>query len=228
MNPMQSTLRLVALTLLTALPSASATRAADPYTARVVGVSDGDTLTVLKSDKTQVKIRLNGIDAPETGQDFGSRAKQRTSELAFGKTVTVRPHNTDRYGRTVAEILLPDGASLNQQLVRDGFAWWYRTYAPKDRELAGLEREAKDAKRGLWSQGEPIPPWEWRKGKRADAQVAPVGQVIGNRRSMAYHTPECRSVAKMAAGNVVKFGSVREAEEAGYKAAGDCVGKMRR
>jgi micrococcal nuclease len=145
------------------------------------------------SDKTQVKIRLNGIVCPETGQDFRSRGKQRTSELAFGKTVTVRPHNTDRYGRTVAEIILPDGESLNHQLVCDGLAWWYRTYAPKDRELAGLEREARDANRGLWSQGEPIPPWEWRKGKRPGAQVAPVGRVIGNRRSMAYHSPECRS-----------------------------------
>ena len=77
------------------------------YAARVVGIADGDTITVLR-DRTQVRIRLHGIDAPETGQDFGSRAKQAASELAFGKQVTVRPRDTDRYGRTVAEVILPD------------------------------------------------------------------------------------------------------------------------
>src|SRR3954467_11635776 len=76
--------------------------------ARVVGVSDGDTLTVLRDGRTQVKIRLHGIDAPETGQDFGSRAKQAASDLAFGQTVTIRERDTDRYGRTVAVVVLPD------------------------------------------------------------------------------------------------------------------------
>ena len=88
--------------------------------ARVVGVTDGDTITVLKADKTQVKIRLAKIDAPETGQDFGSRAKQAASDLAFGKDVMIRPADTDRYGRTVAEVILPDGRSLTRELVGDG------------------------------------------------------------------------------------------------------------
>ena len=78
------------------------------FTGRVVGVSDGDTLTVLR-ERTPVKVRLFGIDCPQMGQDFGSRAKQFTSELVFGKTVTVVPHDMDRYGRTVADVLLPDG-----------------------------------------------------------------------------------------------------------------------
>ena len=90
------------------------------YPARVVGVSDGDTLTVLTAATTQKRIRLNGIDAPETGQDYGSRAKQLPSELAFGKNVTVKPTDTDRYGRTVADVMLPDGRSLNQEMVRGG------------------------------------------------------------------------------------------------------------
>lgn len=123
--------------------------AADGYTARVVGITDGDTLTVLKADKSQVKIRLAGIDAPESGQDFGSRAKQAASELAFGKEVTIRPTDTDRYGRTVAEVILPGGKSLNHELVGQGMAWWYRQYAPADKELERLESEAKAAKRGL-------------------------------------------------------------------------------
>src|SRR5258708_6895414 len=82
------------------------------FSARVIGISDGDTLTVLKPDMRQVKIRFHGIDAPETGQDFGGRAKETASDLAFGKQVTIRPADTDRYGRTVAEVLLPDGRSL--------------------------------------------------------------------------------------------------------------------
>jgi endonuclease YncB( thermonuclease family) len=108
---------------------------AGDYSARVVGVAHGDTLTILTADRTQHRVRLSGIDAPEAGQDYGSRAKQAASELAFGKTVTVRPCDTDRYGRTVAEVILPDGRSLNREMVRQGMAWWYRRYAPADREL---------------------------------------------------------------------------------------------
>src|SRR4051812_3638778 len=88
-------------------------------TGKVVGVSDGDTLTVLKG-RTQVKVRLHGIDAPERGQDFGSRAKHTASDLAFGRTVTVRPRELDRYGRTVADVILPDGRSLNREMVGQG------------------------------------------------------------------------------------------------------------
>jgi micrococcal nuclease len=116
------------------------------------------------NQKKQVKIRLWGIDAPETGQDFGSRAKQTASNMAFGRTVKILPRDTDRHGRTVDEVILPDGRSLNQELVCEGMAWWYRHYAPHDAELARLEAEAKSAKRGLWSQPHPVPPREWRKG----------------------------------------------------------------
>src|SRR6185312_3340578 len=111
-----------------------------------------DTITVLTPEQRQVKVRLWGIDAPESRQDYGSRAKQAASELAFGKTVTIRPRDTDRYGRTVAEVILPDGRSMNRELVRQGMAWWFARYAPADTELARLESEAKVARRGLWSQ----------------------------------------------------------------------------
>lgn len=84
------------------------------FSAKVIGVSDGDTITVLR-DRTQVRVRLHGIDAPETGQPFASRAKQAASDLAFSKTVTVHPVDTDRYGRTVAEVFLPDGRSLSPE-----------------------------------------------------------------------------------------------------------------
>jgi endonuclease YncB( thermonuclease family) len=135
---------------------ASPAHAAD-FAAKVVGITDGDTLTVLEG-RRQVKVRLVGIDALESNQDSGSRAKQLASSLAFGKAVTVRPHDTDRYGRTVADVILPDGRSLNREMFGQGMAWWYEKYAPRDRELERLEADARDAHRGLWSQPNPIPP----------------------------------------------------------------------
>src|SRR5262249_34971257 len=126
------------------------------FSARVVGISDGDTITVLTADKRQHRIRLHGIDAPETGQDFRSPAKQLASTLAFGKTVTIQARDKDRYGRTVADVILPDGRLLNREMVREGMAWRYRKYAPHDAEFARLEAEAKAAKRGLWSRPNPV------------------------------------------------------------------------
>ncbi len=92
------------------------------FTGRVVGVSDGDTITVLHKGKGE-RIRLHGIDCPEKRQAFGNRAKQFTSKLVFGNTVTVQVMDRDRYGRTVGVVLLPDGRSLNHELVRAGLAW---------------------------------------------------------------------------------------------------------
>ncbi|MEE8301187.1 MAG: thermonuclease family protein [Candidatus Tectomicrobia bacterium] len=105
------------------------------------------------------------MDCPEKRPAFGSRAKQATSKLVFGQTVTVRDLGQDRYGRTVGEVILPEGRSLNHELVKAGFAWWYRRYAPEDDTLKQLEQEAREAKRGLWVDAKSVPPWEWR-GKR--------------------------------------------------------------
>src|SRR5262245_15385896 len=93
------------------------------YTARVISISDGDTITMLMADRTQHRIRLWGIDAPEAGQDFGSRARQAASGLAFSQTVAIRARDTDRYGRRVAEVILPDGRSMNREMVSRGMAW---------------------------------------------------------------------------------------------------------
>ncbi len=131
-----------------------------------MGVSDGDTITVLHSGKP-VRIRLHGIDCPEKRQAFGKRAKQFTSRLTYGKTVTVRDLGLDRYGRTIGDVILPDGRMLNQELVKAGFAWWYHRYAPDDETLAQLEREAREAQRGLWADPHAVPPWEWRETKKS-------------------------------------------------------------
>ncbi len=138
---------------------ASQALAAD-FTGRVVGVSDGDTITVLHNGKGE-RIRLHGIDCPEKRQAFGNRAKQFTSNLVFAKTVTVQFVDRDRYGRTVGVVLLPDGRSLNHELVRAGLAWMYRRYS-NDQSLSDLEEEAQGARRGLWADPHAVPPWEWR------------------------------------------------------------------
>jgi endonuclease YncB( thermonuclease family) len=135
------------------------------FTGKVVGVADGDTISVMRGGRA-VKVRLHGIDCPEKKQPFGTQAKQFSSDLAFGEEVEVQIQSFDRYGRVVGEVILPDGTSLNQELVRAGFAWWFRKYAPNDPILKELESVARAAKRGLWNDCCPLPPWEWRQIER--------------------------------------------------------------
>jgi micrococcal nuclease len=139
--------------------------AEEPYQAKVVGISDGDTVKVLHNGN-QVRIRLYGIDTPEKRQAFGTKAKQFTSQKVFKKTVRITPMDTDRYGRTVALVQMPgDYVSLNEALVWHGFAWVYRKYCRADfcRDWLEYENKAKAAGRGLWSDSNPIPPWEFRR-----------------------------------------------------------------
>jgi len=103
--------------------------ASDTFPGKVAGVSDGDTISVMRGGRV-VKVCLHGIDYPEKKQAFGKKAKQCTSDLAFGKEVTVHIQSTDRYGRTVGVVILPDCKNLNRELVSAGLAWWYRKYAP--------------------------------------------------------------------------------------------------
>ena len=135
------------------------------FTGRVVGISDGDTIKVLHNGKAE-KIRLYGIDCPEKGQAFGTRAKQFTSELVFGKNVTIKDHGLDKYGRTVGDVILPDGRVLNRELVAAGLAWWYRRYAPHDGTLERLEEEARAKQRGLWADPNRVSPWCYRKRQK--------------------------------------------------------------
>ncbi|MBP7866199.1 MAG: thermonuclease family protein [Acidobacteria bacterium] len=128
---------------------------------KVTRVIDGDTVEVLV-ERRPLRVRLHGVDCPEKGQAFGTRAKQETSRLCFGLDVVVVPRDRDAYGRTVADVVLPDGRVLNRELVRAGMAVWYRKYAD-DPELERLEREARAARRGLWSQANPEAPAAWRK-----------------------------------------------------------------
>ncbi|MFC1818923.1 thermonuclease family protein [Thermodesulfobacteriota bacterium] len=134
------------------------------WSGKVVGITDGDTIKVLNPENNQVKIRLYGIDTPEKGQAYGQAATKHLASLIAGKTVEVEPVDTDRYGRTVA-IISYDGRNINEQMVTVGYAWVYRKYCDRPFCSSWLKREseAKDSKKGLWKEPNPIAPWEWRE-----------------------------------------------------------------
>jgi len=203
----------------------------------VVGVSDGDTITVKDSKNQQIKVRLAGIDAPEKGQDFADRSKQNLSGLVFGKAVLLEGRKVDRYGRLVVKVLV-NGIDINLQQVRSGLAWHFKSYESEqsaaDRRLyASAELAARDTKLKIWSMPNPVAPWDFRRsGVQQNAtsktpfprmlQGSQPGLIIGNRNSMIYHLPGCQSYSKVAKKNRVYFSSRAQAEAAGYRAARNC------
>ena len=136
---------------------------------KVVGVSDGDTIKVLAPGKKLVKIRLYGVDSPESKQAYGQKAKQFTSDLVFAKTVRAEVKDTDKYGRTVAKVFFKDGPTereLNLELAKAGFAWWFSHFAPEGHEYELAEINARTHKLGLWADRKPTPPWEFRSAAK--------------------------------------------------------------
>lgn len=132
---------------------------------KVVKVKDGDTLGLLSSDNQEVTVRLAEIDCPEKSQAFGQAAKKFTSDICYGKEVKLIGNVRDRYGRTVAQVVLTDGTNVNYQLVKNGYAWQYKAYS-KSTELANLEEQARQNHLGLWQDTNPTPPWEFRREKK--------------------------------------------------------------
>ena len=157
-------------------PAPPSTSGTNTLTGRVVRVADGDTVTVLDSSNTQHRIRLEGIDAPELHQAFGAQSKQSLAQMIFDKVVTVVYQKTDQYGRLVGKITL-DGKDVNLEQVKLGMAWHYKEYqreqGPEDRELyARAEEEARNARRGLWQDPDPIEPSAFRKEEKRERQDA--------------------------------------------------------
>ncbi len=126
----------------------------------VVGVSDGDTVTVRCDQGPQERIRLVEIDAPEKRQPYGQKAKQVLSDLIYKKEITVSRQGKDRYKRTLAQLSLGE-LDINREMVRQGYAWCYRQYL-KDKTCLKDEAIAKQANRGLWQDKDPQPPWQFR------------------------------------------------------------------
>lgn len=134
--------------------------AANELSGRVVGVADGDTLTLLHA-QTPVRIRLAEIDAPEKAQPFGQRSKQSLSDLCYGKEAQVAVSAQDRYGRSIGRVWCA-GTDANAEQVRRGMAWVYDRYAT-DKTLYSLQDAARQARNGLWADPAPVRPWEWRR-----------------------------------------------------------------
>lgn len=144
----------------------------------VVGVADGDTLTLLDARLRQHQVRLSGIDAPEKRQPFGQRSKHSLSLLVYGRSVRVEAGKADRYDRLVGKVIV-DGVDVNREQVRRGFAWHYVAYAREqsreDRErYADAERSARAERRGLWALPHPVPPWDFRRSGRGLTVEQPV------------------------------------------------------
>lgn len=129
------------------------------YPAKVIKISDGDTITILTQQRKQIKVRFYGIDAPELKQPYGKKSKQFLANLIAGEVVEVDENGKDRYKRTIGTIYL-NGADINAQMVANGYAWAYRKFSKK---YTAQESQAKKQGLGLWRDKEPIPPWEWRQ-----------------------------------------------------------------
>jgi endonuclease YncB( thermonuclease family) len=155
-------------------PRRTASGVSQTLTGRVVRIADGDTVTVLDATNTQHRIRLQGIDAPESHQAFGTQSKKSLSDMIFDKDVSVLYDKTDQYGRLVGTILL-NGKDINLEQVKAGMAWHYKEYereqSPEDRELyARAEDEARSARRGLWVDANPVEPGEFRRDENRERE----------------------------------------------------------
>ncbi|MFH1130492.1 MAG: thermonuclease family protein [Pseudomonadota bacterium] len=195
---------------------------ANKWEGKVVGVADGDTITVL-SDHKPIKVRLFGIDCPEKHQAFGNNAKEFASKFVFGKVVTVEEVAKDKYGRTVGKVFLGK-KSLNAELLMAGLAWHYKRY-DKSKFFADLEWVARKEKKGLWADFNPKPPWQWRIEKKGKGPSPVHGKnsarYSGNVKSKVFHAARC---SHFECNNCsVFFNKIEEAIKAGYRPHTTCV-----
>jgi micrococcal nuclease len=193
-------------------------------TGKVVYVSDGDTFNFITLTGNKIKIRVEGVDAPEGLQEFGLEAKEFVVNEILNKIVRLEVINTDRYGRKVAKVFY-DGKDLRKELLRNGYAWHYKAYN-KELELANLEIKAMDEKKGLWAKNNPMPPWEFRKHGRHGPLVNDIPTpgtkvlVCNSSASFAYHNRYCSGLKQCKSG--VTEISFEKARETGRKPCGFC------
>jgi endonuclease YncB( thermonuclease family) len=153
---------------------------AEQFTARIIAVLDGDTVMAVRDRTPPIKIRLAEIDAPEIAQSGGMKAKMALSEMVLHKSVTINGEAFDKYGRLVAQLSV-DGKQVNEFMVGSGMAWEYSHFHQNRRYLM-LQSEAQAARRGIWSQVSPLPPWQWRK-LHADDKAGPSAHIRTPQRS---------------------------------------------
>ena len=170
----------------------------ETYQAKVIAISDGDTLKVLKNNK-QVTIRLEAIDAPESKQAFGTKSKNALADLVYGKVVTVKRTGEDKYGRTLA-FLMVGNESVNTKMIQNGMAWHFKKYN-QDIELANFEEEARKTRTGLWIDPNPVSPWDFRaKGK--SSATPNDGKYWLNTSSKTRHNSTCDNFMKTKSGRM--------------------------
>ena len=181
---------------------------------QVSSVIDGDTITILKG-KESITVRLYGIDCPEKGQDFGTKATQFVFHFAQNKKVSVEEVEKDKYGRTVAKVYFTDGSCLSEVLIQEGLAWVYDEYctAPECVKWRELQAKAKENLDGLWAMNSPIPPWQYRNNSpvpetsqnvKKPAPIKPKEAkqpsdnitVYATRTGSKYHRAGCRYLSK--------------------------------
>jgi len=225
----------LAVLLCVALPlSLSRPALAGTFIAQVVGITDGDTVTV----RSVGAIRLVGIDAPEHGQPFAAESQEHLRTLVFGKDVSLDCNGGVSYGRLVCKVQLPDGEDVSLDQVKAGMAWHYKQYqteqSPADRAAyAAAEDTARESHLGLWSDAHPIQPQDFRHHTQSplcwDGENHRVlcsdlyqGPVRGNVRSRIYHWPGCPNYEDISEANRVEFPNAAAADQAGYRAARNC------
>lgn len=224
------------LALLATLLFVSATLAqAITINGRVVRVVDGDTVILREAGGREVTVRVQGIDAPESGQPHGKDATKYLTMLALDKEVTADCPKKDQYGRLVCRII-SKGADVAQSMLWAGWAWHYKFYQNEQTEAdraryASAEDFAREGKLGLWADASAVAPWEYRQSVKnvreevadpGDTRPLVAGTILGNRSSGIYHWPGCPNYADIAPGNRVPFTTREEAERAGYRAARNC------
>lgn len=213
---MTRTSSLLATVVCIGLLAAAPPKVTETFTAKVIGVSDGDTIKVLRN-KEQITIRLEGIDAPELRQSFGTRSKQALSQMVFGTTATIRKTGEDRFGRTLGFVEV-DGADINSKMIGDGWAWHFKQYND-DQKLADLEKRARESKSGLWADSStPLAPWEYRARSKVTQDKPPSADARYwlNTSSNVRHNSTCEHFGKTKKG--------RECTSSEGKPCGICGG----
>ncbi|MDR2995560.1 MAG: thermonuclease family protein [Bacillus cereus] len=158
---MKKVLFILLLLLVSCSPTSTGEKEEGIITGKVISVADGDTVTILTDTNEQIRVRLYGIDAPERGQDFGSKARSYLNSLCYGKMARVEKKGIDQYDRVLGIVYVND-LNLNWEMVKNGLAWYY-DYFTDDPYLEELERVARKQKLNIWSMENPVPPYKFRK-----------------------------------------------------------------
>ena len=203
-------------------------------TGTLVAVHQGDTFTIqsIPPDEKLYKIRLSDIDTPELKQPFGLKAKEFTETQIFDKEFQVEYSGTDFYGRLIGSVRLPQGKELNEELVRNGLAWYYRVAPSPNATLERLQYQAWQKKLGLWIEPSPMPPWEFRREKIFSAPPIKENQmdydlilnygIIGDPERKIYWWPACKDYPEKKEKNII-FGYKQLAEDMGYRSSSGCA-----